>query len=63
MYTPCDYGHGAGDVSNRHLVIVLLNLYLLVLHELRATCLQVETPSRPETKQKRERNQAQNLFW
>ena len=48
-HTPCDNGHGAGNVPNRNLVIVFLNLQLLIFHELGATCLQVETSTRPET--------------
>ena len=52
-FIPCDYSHGARNVSYRHLVVVLLDLQLLVLHELRATSLQVQPPSRPEyTKEK-----------
>ena len=47
-FVPCDYSHGARNVSHRHLVVVLLDLQLLVLHELGATGLQVQPPSRPE---------------
>lgn len=44
---PCDDGHGTRDVSNWHLVIVLLYLQLLVLSELWPPRLEVQSTSRP----------------